>query len=81
MKQLKTYDEKRLAELKRIYDQEMKEKEEEESKIKKVFAERNKSIEAEAQKEKLARIIQYNFERWFEAVGQFIKTKKKPAKS
>ncbi len=78
MKLLKTRDEGRLAELKRIYEKESKEKEEEEARIKKIFSERRKNMEKETQKEKYTKLIQYNFEKWFEIVGQFIKTKKKP---
>ena len=76
LKALKARDEQRLEELQRIYDAEVKEKAEEEQRIKQVFAERSHNIEMESRKEKLARVVQYNFEQWFEVVGQFLKVKK-----
>lgn len=77
----KDKDKKRLEELRRIYEAEMTKNAEEESRIKKVFREREKIIKDQKAKEALIEKIQYYFEGWYNEIGQFVKPKKKVSKA
>ncbi len=77
----KNLDQLRLQKLKQIYEDEIENKKNEDSKIKEIFAARNNEIERESKKQEVITIIQYNFEKWFEKIGQFTKSKKRSKKS
>lgn len=76
-----TSDQERLQRLLALQEQEKNALAEEDRKLKAMLQERQKQIENEGLTDKAMKQVQYHFEQWYQKVGQFIKKKKKKAKT